>query len=155
VRDPTASRWVFKPDWPVLPMCRALDFDEIESVFAWLRKLGYIIELPSTDYVILKPSWFAAAASITLSPPPAPTEPGVLITDPKQPGYIMRRALCKQLRGVQQWKELDWSQDDKKAAEEADLLVNLLHAIGLVLYDSGVSNRCVLLVKPFVSYLGA
>jgi len=137
-KDPNSAKWTTKEEFKQMPLFSGLKDNQIASGIASLNKLGYIIELPS-GHIILKPSWFAAAASITLSPPPSETD-GLtktvhLNTNPSRPGYIMLDALCSQLREVTDWKQLQWSADEATALKEARQLVEFLCDIGVVLKD--------------------
>jgi len=137
-KNSVSEKWTTKERFLQMPLFRDLKANQVLSAVASLRKLGYIIELPS-GHIILKPSWFAAAASITLSPEPSQTD-GLtntvqIATNLKRPGYIMRRALCDRLRSVTSWAELQWSDDRKTAIAEADQLVSFLCEIGMVLID--------------------
>jgi len=133
-----SEKWATKERFLHMPLFRDLKANQVLSAVASLRKLGYIIELPS-GHIILKPSWFAAAASITLSPEPSKTD-GLtntvqIVTNPNRPGYIMRQALSDRLRSVTSWTELQWSDHAKTAIAEADQLVSFLCEIGMVLVD--------------------
>jgi len=137
-KDPNSAKWTTKEEFKQMPLFSGLKDNQIASGIASLNKLGYIIELPS-GHIILKPSWFAAAVSITLSPPPSETD-GLtktvhLNTNPSRPGYIMLNALCSQLLEVRDWKQLQWSADEATALKEARQLVEFLCDIGVVLKD--------------------
>mgnify|MGYP007080245848 CR=1 FL=1 len=100
------------------------------------------LTLPSVDAVILKPRWFAAAASITLSPPPNPDTDGstrtlTIITESDRPGYITRGALCDRLMDVKDeaWSDLEWPADEGERRDQANQLVDFLLDIGIVLAD--------------------
>jgi len=137
-KDPNSAKWTTKERFKQMSLFNGLKDNQIASGIASLNKLGYIIELPS-GHIILKPSWFAAAASITLSPPPSETD-GLtktvhLKTDRVKPGYIMLNALCSQLLEVKDWKQLQWSVNAAAARKEARQLVEFLCDIGVVLKD--------------------
>jgi len=136
--DPSSAKWTTKESFKRMPLFDGLKASQITSGIASLNKLGYIIELPS-GHIILKPSWFAAAASITLSPPPSETDRLTktvhLKTDRSKPGYIMLDALCSQLLEVRDWKQLQWSVNAATARKEAHQLVEFLCDIGVVLVD--------------------
>jgi len=136
--DVSSQKWTTREEFKSMTLFKDLKPDQVASAMASLRKLGYIIELPS-DHIVLKPSWFAAAASITLSPPPCPREQLTnsvhIHTDPARPGYIMLRALCDRLQEISSWTEFNWSADPCLASKEAHAVVTFLYEIGVVLID--------------------
>ena len=147
-----------------MSLFHGLKANQVLSAIASLSKQGYIIELPS-GHIILKPSWFAAAASITLSPPPNKKSDGLTNTvqlrtpDSTKPGYIMRDGLRQQLLAIkhQHWlKYLLWSEDEGAAAREADQLIDFLCDISVVLVNpSPAKVLCLLLSAPHVVRFGA
>jgi len=150
-----APKYCSKDAFLGMHVFRGLHKDQLLSAFASLRKLGYIIALPSGDPIILKPRWFAAAASITLSPEPNPETDGktrtvTIITARKRPGYITRGALCDQLINVkaEAWSHLEWPVNEDEARIQANQLVDFLLDIGIVLVDpASVSSSAAALAQ--------
>jgi len=141
-KDAAAPKYGSRDEFLGMHVFRGLHKDQLVSAYASLLKLGYIIALPSGDPIILKPRWFAAAASITLSPEPNPENDGnirtvTITTDPDRPGYITRGALCDRLMEVKDeaWSHLEWPVNEDEARIQANQLVDFLLDIGIVLVD--------------------
>jgi len=147
--DPSTAKWCTFDELLAMPMMNALNRDQQRSAYAALRKMGYIITLPS-GIIILKPQWFAAAASVTLSPNAGDNDGDALAlhisTDRDHPGLIRHNGLRTQLVDMQQVIRQHFSQskdaeslaacgDPLTEATEVNHLIEFLRAIDIVLAD--------------------
>lgn len=149
---------VSKPKWSTqeevfqLSMMRELTQDQQRSAFASLRKMGYIIQLPSRT-IIMKPQWFAAAASVTLSPAPGDNDGSAISlhipTNPKQPGFIFEDHLQGELLQLtENLPEMQWPVDPNPAVQkdkrlkEASKLIEFLADLNILVKDPRVKVLC-------------
>jgi len=163
IEDPSKPQWCSYDEFVQLPMVKDLTRDQRSSALASLRKMGYIILLPNGT-IIMKPQWFAAAASLTLSPPPGPNDGNVaplhIQTDPQNPGFITGAGLKKQMLSLTaDLKEMEWSSDAKTRDDQVSKLVEFLADIGIILRDplDQVSlplarERCLRMLCNFISF---
>ena len=138
VQDPSTPKWCNYQEFLQLPMVKDLTLNQQGSAFASLRKMGYIIELPNGT-IIMKPRWFAAAATVTLSPRGCASDVAEALyihTDPRSPGFITDHGLKEQLlRLTTGTEELEYSRDMNIRAIEVDKLVQFLAEIGILIRD--------------------
>ena len=135
----SSAQWCSYTEFLQLPMVKDLTRDQRSSAFASLRKMGYIIQLPNGT-IIMKPQWFAAAASLTLSPPKGPNDGDAPLlhiqTDPNNPGFVTDNSLKKQILSLTaDFKELEWSDDAKTRDDQVSKLVEFLAYIETVIPD--------------------
>jgi len=139
IQDPSKPQWCSYDEFVQLPVVKDLTRDQRSSAFASLRKMGYIIQLPN-GAIIMKPQWFATAASLTLSPPPGPHDGNVapwhILTDPRNPGFITGGGLKRQMLSLTaDMKDMEWSSDAKTRDDQVSRLVEFLADIGIILRD--------------------
>jgi len=135
----STAQWCSYEEFVALPMVKDLTRDQRSSAFASLRKMGYVILLPNGT-IIMKPQWFAAAASLTLSPPKGPNDGDAPLlhiqTDPNNPGFVTDGSLKKQILSLTAgFKELEWSDDAKTRDDQVSKLVEFLAYIETVIPD--------------------
>jgi len=135
----SSAQWCSYTEFLQLPMVKDLTRDQRSSAFASLRKMGYIIQLPNGT-IIMKPQWFAAAASLTLSPPKGPNDGDAPLlhiqTDPNNPGFVTDGSLKKQIMSLTAgFKELEWSDDAKTRDDQVSKLVEFLADIEILIPD--------------------
>jgi len=139
IQDTSKPQWCSYDEFMELPMVKDLTRDQRSSALASLRKMGYIIQLPNGT-IIMKPQWFAVAASLTLSPSQGPNDGNVpplhIETDRQNPGFITGTGLKEQmLRLTAGLKEMEWSSDAKTRDDQVSKLVEFLADIGIILLD--------------------
>jgi len=133
------GQWCSYEEFIQLPMVKDLTQEQQSSALASLRKMGYIIKLPNGT-IIMKPQWFAAAASLTLSPPKGPNDGDAPLlhiqTDPKNPGFVTDGSLKMQILILtSDFKELEWSSDAKTRDDQVSKLVEFLADIEILIPD--------------------
>ena len=139
VTNSHTAQWCSYKEFVQLPVVKDLTRDQRSSAFASLRKMGYIIQLPN-GIIIMKPQWFAAAASLALSPPKGPNDGDAPLlhieADPQNPGFIADGGLKKQILSLTAgFPELQWSDDAKTRDDQVSKLVEFLADIEVLIKD--------------------